>query len=554
MARFVYDSTKDTRKATKVAKHPGAPPDERRDANMQLVKQVMPGVNPFPLKDIVKAVTQVELQRRRNEGLPKAGAHEPLHANDMLGYRPYPGLPAAQLRQLVSEDPVLQAISLTRARQVSRLAVPRDNDRELGFRVKLRGKRRLDGDDMQKVKRLEQYMMSCGMTFDFFEREALGRDDLITYLRKSTLDSLTLDAMPIEIVRTLNGKLDGWVHVDGGTVFLCDEYGIDQNVPPPPDVLDDDLPDPEDVKAVEVIDGQIVAWFARDEILYRVRNPRPRLEHRGYGLAEPELMIRVITAFLNGMTYNSKSYQENHIPPGFLTLYGDFDEDDLEDFKAEWQAYVSGVENAFRLPVLAAKDREAGANYTTMNSAPTDMAYMKWLTFLISIQTSLYGISPEEIGFEGFSSRGASLSDGSIESKLANSQESGLHPLLQHHQSELDLMLKLVEPDAQFIWTGFEDPKEVWQRDQMVLTYGELRERQGLERSGNEVLDNAPVNSAMLTVYMQTIQQQGGDNADMGAAMGFEGENLDAVPPESDTPTDDLSNADAMDQLMQMLS
>lgn len=562
-----FDSTPQTRQATSVAKDSRAPADERKDATQQLAKAVMPAVKTFPLERIVKAVTQMEMQQRRNEGLPKSGQHQSIDVLDVQGYLPRPGLSAEQLRSLVENDPVLNAIVLTRARQVSRLAVPRDNDRDLGFRVKLRGKRRLEDNDIEYVQKLEQYMMSCGTTFDFFEREALGRDDLITYLRKSTIDSLTLDAMPIEIIRTLNGEFDGWVHVDGGTVFLCDEFGLGDNIPAPDDVDEADLPDREDVKAVEVIDGKVVTWYARDEMLYRVRNPRTLLNHRGYGLAEPELMVRVITGFLNGMTYNFKSYQENHIPPGFLTLYGDFDQEDLEDFRSEWSGYVSGIDNAWRLPVLVSQDKEAGAQYTTMQSSPQDMAFMKWLTFLISIQTSLYGINPEEIGFEGFSSRGSSLSDGSIESKLSNSQQLGLHPLLQHHQSELDLMLKLVEPNAQFVWTGFEDPKEVWERDKMVLTYGELRDRQGLEPLDDDTLNNAPVNPSMMSVYMQTLQQQGGgmegmmggmmgggDEPGMGSAQGFEGENLDAAPVEGEqAESEPISDEDAMAELARLL-
>ncbi|QWK20817.1 hypothetical protein [Thermus antranikianii] len=121
---------------------------------------------------------------------------------------------------------------------------------------------------------------------------------------------------------------------------------------------------------MESQDGRVVHWFRRDQLLYRVRNPRPDVWGQGYGIAEPELMIRVITGFLNVMTFNLKSYEENHIPKGFLTLFGDFREEDIEEFKAEWAAYVAGVSNAWRLPVLISRDREAGAQFTPTGSIP----------------------------------------------------------------------------------------------------------------------------------------------------------------------------------------
>ncbi|RTI05551.1 hypothetical protein CSW26_09295 [Thermus scotoductus] len=274
---------------------------------------------------------------------------------------------------------------------------------------------------------------------------------------------------------------------------------------PPPSPEDGDIA-PEEVKAVESQDGRVVHWFRRDQLLYRVRNPRPDVWGQGYGIAEPELMIRVITGFLNVMTFNLKSYEENHIPKGFLTLFGDFREEDIEEFKAEWAAYVAGVSNAWRLPVLISRDREAGAQFTPTGVNPSEMHFVKWTSFLVAIQCALYGIDPEEIGFESFSSRTSSLNDASIESKLASSRDKGLYPLLQHLEATVNTILAGVDPAVEFYWTGFQDPKEVWERDRLALTYGELRQRLGLPTGRYPILDDAPLNPSLLSVYMQAVQ------------------------------------------------
>ena len=40
----------------------------------------------------------------------------------------------------------------------------------------------------------------------------------------------------------------------------------------------------------------------------------------GYGLSEAELLVRVVTGFLNAMSVNIRGFSENHIPRGVLHL------------------------------------------------------------------------------------------------------------------------------------------------------------------------------------------------------------------------------------------
>ena len=517
-------------RAAGVARDRSAPQGERHDAAMTVAKAVAPAVAVPPREDIIKAVMQYqrlnERLSRQHPGMPRSGNTDPhgiFRHHDYLR-RPAP-MGFSNLRQVMQHDPILSSIIFTRIRQVSRLAKPVSYDFEAGFRIKLEGRRgKLSEGERARVRWLERYVMNCGAEFDPFKRESLRRDDFIGYLKKSTMDSLILDAMPTEVVRTRSGRIHGWVHVDGASVYLAPRDGLPDDALPPEGVDEGDLPEPWAVKAVEATgDGTTVAnWYAHDELLYRVRNPRPDVYGEGYGIAEPELMMTIITGFLNVLTYNKKSYEDNHIPQGFLQIFGDFKEEDIESFKSEWSAYVAGVNNAFRLPLLVSeKGKEAGANFVKTGTDIEDMRYIKWTELLIAVQHALYGMSPEENGFESYSSQTSSLSDGSVESKIISSKDKGLYPLLQHHEANINQIVSALDEDAYFEWSGFSDPKDSWERDQRALTYGELRERQGLEPTGIKMLDEAPIDGGMQGVYLQAMGQQ---------MQGFGGESLEGQP------------------------
>jgi hypothetical protein len=510
-----------------------APVDERYDATAQVAKTVAPAVPRFDRSMIVKAAVDAHrlterLNRQSLPGRPKSGNPD---VYGIFKYHDYLRRPApmgfTELRAILQHNPVTSSIMFTFSRWVSRMAKPVQEDYESGFRIKLRGpRRRLSEGERQRVEWLERFVMNCGAEFDPFKRELLERDDLIGYLKKSTLDTLALDAMPTEIIRTPSGRIHGWAHVDGATVYLAPKEGLEPDAVPPPNADPERLPDPEWVKAVEATgDGTTVTqWFGYDEILYRPRNPRPDVYGEGYGISESELIMRVITGFINLLNYNQKAYEDNHIPQGFLQLWGDFKQDDVEDFKAEWAAMVAGVSNAWRLPLLVSeKGKEAGANFIKTGVEVTEMHFIKGTLMYVGLECAMRGIDPEEINFESFSSKTSSLSDGSIEAKLINSKNKGFYPLLQHHEAYLNQILQAVDPDAYLEWTGFISAKDAWERDAKALTFGELRERQGLPLSGIELLDSAPIDPTMQSVYLQAMGQQ---------MQGFAGESLEGMPPE----------------------
>jgi hypothetical protein len=539
MANDVMDVylNKHDRQAAKVARDAPFGSSEKNDAGRQLAKSVSGAVPMFDRTQLIKAGLEIArhgamFERYNTEGRRKTAKPSLLNVFRRWEYtrRPAP-MGYIELRSLPHYEPVLMSIILTYQRWVTNFTRPMKRSKNPGFRITLEGRNKALSDvDQERVRWLEQSILNCGAEHDVFARDYAGRDSFKDFLKKQTLDSLTLDAMVSEIIRTGSGRPHGWVHVDGATIYLAPADGIPDDADYPVGMTDEDLdylPERHMVKALEVSDEQMVVnWLAFGDVMYEVRNPRPDNAGFGYGIAESELLVKVITDLVNIGTYNAKSYDDNHIPNGILQMWGDFSTAQQEAFKAEWLAMVSGVENAFGLPILfGEKGTEAGANYLKLNDRVTEMAYIKWYQLRMSIMCAFYGIAPEELNLESFGTRSGGLSDGSMEAKAISSKNSGFQPFMQHLEEDLDTKLKLLDREATFEWTGFYDEEGDWERDSRALVWGELRERQGLEPTGIPMLDNAPIDGIMQGIYLQALGEQ---------MQGYGDENLDMPPGEGD--------------------
>src|SRR5690606_5151796 len=148
------------------------------------------------------------------------------------------------------------------------------------------------------------------------QRMRLKRDDFSSFVAKLVRDSLTMDSMAIETEykRDKSLGLDGLYAVDGSTIRLCTEDGYEGD---------------DEIYALQVVQGRIRTVYTYDDLIYVPRNPRTDVLTGGYGLAETELLIRVVTGFLNAMTYNLKYFDSNAIPKGLLHLSGNYSEKDL---------------------------------------------------------------------------------------------------------------------------------------------------------------------------------------------------------------------------------
>lgn len=414
------------------------------------------------------------------------------------------------MRAMVEQTPVLNAVIMTRQRQVARFCRPQKGGKGPGFKISSKENlQNVDQNEQETMKLLESFVMNSGWETRPRHRMRLKRDNFPNLMAKLVRDSLTMDSMAIETEwkRDKSLGLDGVYAVDGATIRLCSEEGYQGE---------------DEIFALQVIQGQIRNHFTYDDLVYVPRNPRTDVIAGGYGLAETELLIRVVTGFLNAFTYNTKFFDSNAIPKGVLNLYGNYSDEDIAGFKRYWNGMVKGINNAWTLPVMVSKDAESKAEFSEFGAQVNEVMFAKWMTFLASIICAIYGIAPDEINFESFTTGTSSLSGSDTEEKLSFSKDKGLRPLLSYLEGTYsEYILSEFSDKYTLEFTGLdeEDEKQVWERKKMTRTVNEIRAEDGVEAAPGK-WGEAPLNPSLVGAWQQEAMPQQEDFGQPGAAPG----------------------------------
>lgn len=409
------------------------------------------------------------------------------------------------LRAMVDQTPILNAVIMTRQRQVARFCQVQESGEGPGFLIRHRDRQHEpDETERRSMELLQGFFDNCGWETNPRRRKRLKRDSMSQFMQKLVRDSLTLDSCAIETEWKRDKRLgiDGLYAVDGGTIRLCTEHGYQGD---------------DEIFALQVVQGVVRTAYTYEDLIYEPRNPRTDVISCGYGLSETELLIKVVTGWLNAMTYNSTYFDKNTIPKGILHLSGDYSKQDLDAFKRYWNAMVKGINNAWTLPVLVSKDQESKASFDKFGVDMNEMMFSKWMTFLTSIICAIYGMSPEEINSEGFSASKSALSGSDTAEKLADSKDKGLRPLLSYFQNLFtDYIVNDFSDKYVFRWTGLdEDQEKQWETKKLAYTWNEMRSELDMEpvegRAGT-----APVNPSLMSAWQTAQQEQSGEEDDFG--------------------------------------
>ena len=549
--------------ARSIAFRQDAPADERHDANAALgavyrplASQLIPPADLRPVLDLItEGLEAEELMKARGQVLqfpqrtrpPPDRGMRSVWLDDLQSFtngeytEKQSVLGFDALRTLVQQTPVLSSVVMTRIRQVSRFT-QLSEDGGPGFEIRhMDRKHKLTKEEQESCRLLGRFFQNCGWEFNPRRRKLLRRDSFSQFMAKSIGDSLSMDACPIETEMKRDKKLgiDGFYAVDGTTIRLCSDEGYDGN---------------DKLYAVQVVQGRLATAYTHDQLIYEVRNPRADVRLGGYGMGEPELMVRVVTGFLNAMTYNIKGFDENAIPKGMLHLSGNYAQEDLAAFKRYWNAMVKGVNNAWTLPVMVSSDQESKASFEKFGVEFNEMYFSKWMTFLTSIICAIYGMDPSEINFESFSAQKSSLSGDDTAEKLANSKDKGLRPLMSFYEAMFtDFFVAAFDDKFCFRFVGLDGEDEKWRQEaaKLILSVDEMRAEQGYEswaqaNPGGADLGAAPLNPSLLGPWMQAQQPQQGDFGTPPPGAGGEGPgpghnggspmdaSADAGPPDED--------------------
>jgi len=421
------------------------------------------------------------------------------------------------LRSMVEQTPVLSAVVMTRVRQMQAFCKIQESGFGPGFVVRHANvSHKLTDEERKTTELLQRFFLNCGWEFNPRQRKRLGRQSLRQFVALSVRDSLSMDSAPIETELKRNKALgmDGFYAVDGATIRLCTEEGYRGD---------------DEIFALQVVQGNIRTAYDFNGLIYEPRNPRSDVMSAGYGLSETELLIKVVTGFLNAMTLNIRGFSDNSIPKGVLHLSGNYSEADLASFKRYWNGMVKGVNNAWSVPVLVSKDQESKAEFENFGVEFNEMMFSKWMTFLTSIICAIYGMSPAEINFDSFSGGNTSPLGGSdTAEKLAASKDSGLRPLLSYYESIFsDYILADFGDSYVFRWTGVDadDADKRHELKKLTMSVNEMRAELGMDAQSASWGD-APLNPSLIgpwTQEQQAAQQPGPDMQSHEQEPGFDG-------------------------------
>lgn len=465
----------------------------------QLAKSMNSTVVPFPSKRLAE----------REPGMHSVSLDE-LQVSIAGDFIERPGiLQYDGLRAMVEQTPILGAVINTRIRQVSRFARIAETGELPGFEIRhVNREHQLTEGEREQKQLLQKFIQHCGWEFSPWRRKQLKRESFKGFLSKYVRDSLTMDSAGIELEwkRDARRGLDGFYAVDGSTIRLCSEQGYQGD---------------DEIFALQVVAGRVCTAYSYRDLVYEPRNPRTDVRACGYGLSEVETLIRVVTGFLNAMTYNSKGFDTNSIPKGMLHLTGNYSASDIAAFKRIWTAQLQGAGGNWALPVMVSKDQESKASFETFGLEFNEMHFAKWMTFLTSICCAIFGMSPIEINFDSFTAGSSSTLSGSdTGEKLASSKDSGLYPLLtQVGDTMSDFIVGTFGDDWCFRWTGLE-PDDADKRSAAKIaaqTVDESRAELGMVKHPDPLIGAAPLNTALVSLYTQIIQPKLQPAPDTGA-------------------------------------
>jgi hypothetical protein len=523
---------------TTAAFSPQAPQDERLAAQSELQKSaidlssVVPSDDLRPLVNYFMTNMQGEDQFAKSAGVVvpfpsknagKKGVQsvvlDDLNYSITGEYVERPGMMNFNmLRAMVDQTPVLSAVVMTRVRQMQAFCKVQESGFGAGFAIRHANvAHKLTDEERKTTELLQRFFLNTGWEFNPRQRKRLGRQSLRQFIALSVRDSLSMDSTPIEteFKRDKSLGIDGFYAVDGSTIRLCTEEGYKGD---------------DEIFALQVVQGHIRTAYDYTGLIYEPRNPRSDVMTAGYGLSETELLIKVVTGFLNAMTLNIRGFSDNSIPKGVLHLSGNYSDTDLTAFKRYWNGMVKGVNNAWSVPVLVSKDQESKASFENFGVEFNEMMFSKWMTFLTSIICAIYGMSPAEINFDSFSGGNTSPLGGSdTAEKLAQSKDSGLRPLLAYYENIFtDYVLAELGDSYVFRWTGVDEDDQDKRHElkKLTMSVNEMRAELGLDHQSAS-WGEAPLNPSLIgawTAEQQAAQQPGPDMQGTDQAPGFDGQ------------------------------
>ena len=257
---------------------------------------------------------------------------------------------------------------------------------------------------------------------------------------------------------------------------------------------------------VQLYNGAIEAEFHPWELAFVTRRPRTDLRVSGYGFAELEELVNIVTGLLYGEEYNRKFFSQGSAPKGIikLTSQNGMNEESLKEFKRQWQMQMSGVYNSWKTPIVDADKFE----WVDLQKTNRDMEFVNWTNYQIKLHSALFLISPTELGFEiEKEGRGGGVFESNTAKRIQYSMDKGLSPLLRTLEKSLNrYLIWRINKDYEIKFLGLNgNEDDVLSKSILALsnfsTVDECRAKFGLEKLGEENGGDLILNGNWMSAY-----------------------------------------------------
>lgn len=351
-----------------------------------------------------------------------------------------------------------------------------DDEVELfNFELERKAKEKMEKEFEKPKKDVENYILHCGKQDNRpFETQKWNFE---AALRAWTRDTLTYDNYATEKVPDRAGRPHHWFPIDGGTVKRASRdlrkykdaaqnfYNIDILYPERTEEaqnrqkviqLDEALLEKDAYKWVQVIRGKVERAYTSDECAVGVRNVNTDIYNNGYGIAELELLVSMVTGHLNAEYYNQAYFTQGFSAKGILHIKAALNRRKVESVRSQWHHMLKGARNSFQTPIFAGVE---DVNWIPLTQNHNDIGFEGWMRYLVTMIGAIYQIDPSEMGihFKAEGSTGGLGGKDDIKDKNESSKDRGLYPLLKHFQTYInDQIIAPFDSRFELVFTGVE--------------------------------------------------------------------------------------------------
>lgn len=411
------------------------------------------------LEDVMAANLFLEKSRSIDDQM-KSIFYLPDHvAYSGRGYKDNLGRVSFELLQRMGNLYCVKNIITTRIEQVMRFLRFSTDEQKEGYTIRRKRSlfsskdesKDLSDKDKKEIERIVNFIERGGEVSKWD-----GGDTLITFVKKILFDSLSLDQLAFEIVRTRGFELNKFKAVDASMIRILDADDPQYSQDFEKYRYRGYLP-----KYCQVWDQQIVYnKFKKEYVLYYpwelgygVRNQSTNIYDNGYGKSELESLSEIITYVLNSVQYNGNFFKNGSNPKGFLNIKDSTaNQTQLNEFKQHWRQLLTGTQNSHKIPVFQGLNVE----WIDLQQSNREMEFDNWTKFLIVLTCSVYRIDPSELGFQ-FRDSSNTLGQYGQKERLDHSKQKGLYPILVFLQSVFNhYLIEELNEDFELAFTGME--------------------------------------------------------------------------------------------------